>query len=274
MQLFKHTVALEACPAKTAESVSYGATFFVLGWLLLTNYSGFGNASGADEPLISARETNSGPLVTGNSVNESEVLSIPGFSEIVTADLNSPSVEPEKPLITTENEQQTTSPGELETDLNVAPTVLLADFELPAVDDKLWLPEFKRLRLREKSLDNWLLANNEAKVSIPTTLIRESFELKQDVGAEDFTTFKLFASELDDSVLLATIADSEMPNKITSTDPASKLPIHEIAVNGTESDRLFSRPDKIQRPQLPRPYRAQTIQRALILPPRVQALRP
>ena len=39
MPLFKEPVALEACPAKTAESVSYAATFAVLGWLLVSNYS-------------------------------------------------------------------------------------------------------------------------------------------------------------------------------------------------------------------------------------------
>jgi len=43
MHIFKDTVALEECPAKTAESVSYGAVFTVLGWLLVSNYSGAGH---------------------------------------------------------------------------------------------------------------------------------------------------------------------------------------------------------------------------------------
>ena len=40
MPLFKDTVALEACPTKTAESISYGVTFAVLAGLLIDNYSG------------------------------------------------------------------------------------------------------------------------------------------------------------------------------------------------------------------------------------------
>ena len=59
MHIFKDTVALEECPAKTAESVSYGAVFTVLGWLLVSNYSGAGHPeldvsaiANTDLPLI------------------------------------------------------------------------------------------------------------------------------------------------------------------------------------------------------------------------------
>ena len=43
MHIFKDTITVEECPAKTAESVSYRAAFTVLGWLLFSNYSGVGH---------------------------------------------------------------------------------------------------------------------------------------------------------------------------------------------------------------------------------------
>ncbi|MBL4573234.1 MAG: hypothetical protein JKY86_09195, partial [Gammaproteobacteria bacterium] len=54
MPIDKDTVALETCPAQTAETISYAATFTVLGWLLLSNYSGLGHAEPLNRPVVSA----------------------------------------------------------------------------------------------------------------------------------------------------------------------------------------------------------------------------
>ena len=63
MPLFKEPVALEACPAKTAESISYTATFAVLGWLLVSNYPGL--ASKQVEAIPVANTTTSSTSQAG-----------------------------------------------------------------------------------------------------------------------------------------------------------------------------------------------------------------
>ena len=60
---------------------------------------------------------------------------------------------------------------------------------------------------------------------------------------------------------------------VSNTSGETRL-IRGITVKGTEADRLTNRPGNIYRPQIPRPYRAQEIQRSFALPLRIQALRP
>ena len=70
MPLFKEQVALEACPAKTAESVSYAATIAVLGWLLVSNYYVLSTEQVEDIPVadtqlpILTRQAQSTPAAT------------------------------------------------------------------------------------------------------------------------------------------------------------------------------------------------------------------
>ena len=87
MQLYKDKLALEASPAKTAETASYGATFAVLGWLLLSNYSEFGYA---EQPIVSAAPPSAGSLAPVASIinkaaayGEVETLNEASFSAAI-----------------------------------------------------------------------------------------------------------------------------------------------------------------------------------------------
>ena len=87
MQIYKDKLALEASPAKTAETASYGATFAVLGWLLLSNYSGFGYVK---QPIVSPAPPSAVSLAPAASIinnaaayGELETLNETSFSAAI-----------------------------------------------------------------------------------------------------------------------------------------------------------------------------------------------
>lgn len=239
MPLFKDQVALEACPAKTAESVSYGATFAVLAWLVLSNYSSMGHA-GASSATVADAEPDTTP--SRAAFTEEQTSAAWAATPSPTPNLEtSPYISP--PHLT----QGVAVEGE-------APYTPLADLE--AWHDSL-APHRQPLNLKRPS-------------EFPASAWRAT--LPSDVQLVDTYPVDLvqLSPMLDTDLYYLHLHDS-VPDLDTDE---SATPIHEITVTGAEPERLVARPDSISRPQLPRPYRAQEIQRGLILPPRIQALRP
>lgn len=239
MPLFKDQVALEACPAKTAESVSYGATFAVLGWLVLSNYSGMGYAGASSNNVADAE-------------SDDAVLNVPSTGEQATAALAVAAASAASPLPSPLHSQQRLTQGVgTEAAMRYTP---LADLE--AWHDSL-APQhhsFEHPRPTRFSASDWRAS------------------LSRDVQlAETYPVDLVQLSPLIETDLYYRHVDAAAPDLVTEENDT---PIHEITVTGSETERLVARPDSISRPQLPRPYRAQEIQRALILPPRIQALRP
>ena len=72
----------------------------------------------------------------------------------------------------------------------------------------------------------------------------------------------------------AYLFDTQSASEMASNTSGEAGLVREVMVKGAEADRLKNRPANIHRPQIPRPYRAQEIQRSFVLPPRIQALRP
>lgn len=239
MLISKDRVALESCPAKTAESVSYIATFTVLGCLLLGNFSNLQSTT-----------------THGNILAEAEIRATSQSNSIAARALMGPA----------ENaEYQSTA----------LPYPKLADSAVAAHDaaDEQ-LPYYSPLA----DLAEWHSNLGQ---------IREDSNLR---GHRQFSVSD-WNSQAQNLTLFATpqTADLSMPLPLLDPEVAAQLgegptlaslngdpprSIREITVTGSEPERLMARPDNIRRPQLPRPYRAQDIQRTLVLPPRIQALRP
>lgn len=227
MPIFRDTVAQEACPAKTAESISYVATFAVLGWLLVSNYSSSVGNSGQDfQPLASSTTA---PLDT-------VTLLAPTLTTAKIASLSSPQTE--------------------------------ADSDNFIVSAPVWhaaLEQFPQLE-----------SQTYHRVFSPAGWASQSDEINRlQIGGE-IDALPLSLSLVDVEYLLSSQADFVLntSDELTQNALAEAKPIQEITVTGTETNRLSRRPDNTQRPQIPRPYRAQDIQRSLVLPPRIQALRP
>ena len=230
MQIYKNTLALEACPAKTAETVSYGATFAVLAWLLLSNNSGSGYA---EQPIVSATSPSENSITPTESIINSaaayvevEALTETPFSAAI---LNQPEAE--------------------SGDFVTAPPSWHAD-----------LPPYQQhegqSHQRAFSTVDWSVHTSDSGQHI--------------TGFNQALMLVLPLPLIDTAYLFDTKSASEM----TSNTSGEAGLVREIMVNGAEADRLTNRPASIHRPQIPRPYRAQEIQRSFVLPPRIQALRP
>ena len=230
MQIYKDTLALEACPAKTAETVSYGATFAVLAWLLLSNNSGSGYA---EQPIVSATS----PSENSITPIESIINRAASYAEI-----EAPTETPFSAAILNQPEAESG-------DFVTAPPSWHAD-----------LPPYQQhegqSHQRAFSTVDWSVHTSDSGQHI--------------TGFNQALMLVLPLPLIDTAYLFDTKSASEM----TSNTSGEAGLVREIMVNGAEADRLTNRPASIHRPQIPRPYRAQEIQRSFVLPPRIQALRP
>lgn len=227
MPLFKEPVALEACPAKTAESVSYGATFAVLAWLLATNYLGVGFAAGEDgrhvDPRLAPLET---PVIAAQTRREAPEQTGPS------------QLQPSPEL-------QFNEPSDVGQPEFVVWHASLDLGQRPTIDESRW-------------------------TELPSPLALEQGQAQQTIALSPMQGLSLPLPLVDAANLTTSAEGVELANNEAEGSTA----IHEITVFAEESERLTARPDNISRPQIPRPLRAQQVQRSLLLPPRIQALRP
>lgn len=243
MPLFRDKIASESCPAKTAESIGYGVTFTVLGFLLISNYSGLSSVERESQSLLSAASTQTTEPVQ------------------ITAALDRAA-----PII------GAASPNTELADSGVTATLL------PQADLALETNQFNT------SPPAWHAALESIEPS-------ESYRHQRGFSAADWNKqsegtgqqhigfteeFLLSLPLIEPAPLLdASPGDqSQTSNVLVGSATEMDDPIREITVTGTETARLSARPDNILRPQIPRPYRAQEIQRSFVLPPRIQALKP
>lgn len=229
MHLFKEPVALEACPAKTAESVSYGATFAVLAWLLATNYLGVGFAGdpGNERMLAQFESTLS---------SESPLGETPGTG-------SSDSAQPLQSF----PDVQFSEPNDVDRPDFV---VWQASFDLqPEIGSRLASQSTPVLSGRPETQSPQVLSPLE-ELRLPLPLIEPDTFLFDAAEGTELASTKVEGLADDSSA------------------------IGEITVFAEDAERLRARPDNINRPQIPRPLRAQQVQRSLLLPPRIQALRP
>lgn len=237
MPKYKHTAALEACPAKTAETVSYGATFAVLGWLLLSNYSGLGYGERDNQTIASVEP----PYADRFAAAASTISQDSASAESLPLDEMSSSAATGD-LLELEDSSFVTSPPAWHADLSS-----FQQYESQA-------------HQRAFSTAEWNGQASHAEQQI--TGFIEGLELALPViDTSDLFDVQNTALSISNGGLASNAANQ------------TEL-VREITVTSTEEDRLRNRPDNIQRPQIPRPYRAQEIQRSFILPPRIQALKP
>ncbi len=264
MYLFKDPVALEACPAKTAESVSYAATLSVLAVLLVTNYSSFGHIDGAEKTVVYVQKTDAEPLIAETTDVDFEPL--PGsvlYEELqYEAARFAPALTPIVTSYIVTSYENNNAISVARHHHNLQPFV---------VNDLVSAPKLEPLARRVFSAE-------ELPEIADTVVVLESFNLNKALDIQPAMAQTGFTTktdkEFDAEERKPPGLDLLFTTEIASTATAPSSRIHQITVNGTEPDKPLNRPHKIQRPQLPRPYRAQAIQRTLILPPRVQALRP
>jgi hypothetical protein len=230
MPIHKDTFALEACPAKTAETVSYGATFAVLGWLLLSNYSG---SDYAGQPIVSATSPSE------NSITQTESIISRTAAYVEVEALT------ETPFLAVILNQPEAKSGDFVT----APPSWHAD-----------LPPYQQhegqSHQRAFSTVDWSVHTSDSGQHI--------------TGFNQALMLVLPLPLIDTAYLFDTKSASEMAS---NTSGEAGL-VREIMVKDAEADRLTNRPGNIHRPQIPRPYRAQEIQRSIVRLPRIQALRP
>ncbi len=263
MHLFKDPVALETCPAKTAESVSYAATFSVLALLLVTNYSSFRQVDGVERTAVYVQKPGIESSIAETTSVDFEPLPSPTLSESQYEALGRFASRPRLTSIFSSYSYKGDNADSIDH---------RHDNLQPFVDNEvISAPKPEPLARRVFSLEELPEMPN-------TAFMLENFELNKELDILHATARTGFTAktdkEFDAEELKPLTPGSLFTIDIASTAAVSSPRIHQITVNGTESDKQLNRPDKIQRPQLPRPYRAQAIQRTLILPPRVQALRP
>jgi hypothetical protein len=231
MQIYKDKLALEASPAKTAETASYGATFAVLAWLLLSNYSEFGYA---EQPIVIASAASLAPVASitnkAAAYGEVETLNETSFSAAIL------------------HQQEAESSNHI-----TAPPLWHADLAP-------YQQHESQIHQRAFSTADWNVHTSDANQQIAGFFIEE---------------LALPLPLIDTAYLFDAKGTTEMASNgdlanITSDETGL---VRGITVTGTEADRLTNRPGNIHRPQIPRPYRAQEIQRSFVLPPRIQALR-
>lgn len=231
MALFGNTVALEACPAKTAESVSYTATFLVLGWLLASNYSEVFGTEAANQPFIteSALIANIEP-----SQSNADAELIPTTKSVSLSSNTTDNTATELPYA----------------DENLTPSVVA---DLPVWHANL---DLSQLPLPHAAL---------------TPLDREEWASHLSIAEEFQAQVSFDLPEIEARYVFEPLFGPELAVNDLSGESTT---IREITVTGIEAERSRSRPENIRRPEIPRAYRAADIQRSLILPPRIQALRP
>jgi len=234
MQIYKDTLALEACPTKTAETVSYGATFAVLAWILLSNYSGFGHA---DQPIVSATSP------SGNSITSTEPIINRAAAYLEVEALT------ETPFSAAILNQPEAESGDLVTKLPSWHA------DLPPYQQH----EGQALQ-RSFSTVDWNVRTSDTGQQI-TGLIKE---LVLPIPLID-TAYIVDAKGAFERVSNGGLSSN------TLGEPGL---VREIMVKGAGADRPANRTGNIHRPQIPRPYRAQEIQRSIVRLPRIQALRP
>lgn len=232
MPIFRNTAALEACPAKTAESVSYAATFAVLGWLLVSNYPGLGSA----EPDAQAVASTNSP--SANTYPTTSFVDSEAQNETLTA-----AIAPKQPDIGSNSSLFVSSAPAWHSDLEQ-----FQQFE-------------SHPHLRAFPTDAWSNQSSDADQQIEGFIEGLNLALPLIDANYLFSARDIFDTGIGDDLA-------------TGSEAGKNELVREITVTGTETDRLSSRPDNVLRPQIPRPYRAQEIQRSFILPPRIQALRP
>ena len=250
MPLFKEPVALEACPAKTAESISYTATFAVLGWLLVSNYPGLTSkqveaipvantttSSTSQAGLIDTRWDYLATFIDSDSASEGASAESPAPLFIAKAQL-----EPEE--ISESIDSRLAKLSEWHTELDQSRPIQLSQRRNRVVGDANW-HNLQPSVARQNDEDFAALV----KPGLPLALVEYPLDS--------------FALE-----------DLEADTSLASTESNSSREIREITVTGAEAERIVGRPSHIQRPRIPRPSRALEAQRSLILPPRIQALRP
>jgi len=237
MQIYKDTLALEACPAKTAETVSYGATFAVLVWLLLSNYSGLGDAEQRDQAIASTESPAADTFPPAASILNTAVA----YVDVETLD---------------ETPYSTGIPIQLGAEGSNLATLAPA---------------------RHADLDPYQHYESQTHQRVYTAASWNGWDSDADRQIAGFVegvvlTLPLIepAALFDTQSTLEIISNS----KLASNALDEAAPIREITVTGTGADRPTNRPDNVQRPQIPRPYRAQEIRRSFVLPPRIQAFRP
>tara|TARA_B110000858_G_scaffold198526_1_gene266247 strand:+ start:10047 stop:10745 length:699 start_codon:yes stop_codon:yes gene_type:complete len=232
MPLFKDTVALEACPAKTAESIGYGATFVVLAWLLVNNYSGIGYAEQESQPLANMPILDPAtPLISAQAAAAQEDVTALITTSLTQAD---PS---------TQTSQFNTSPPAWHSNLS----------PYQQLDSQAQRRTFSvaERNHRESQVDQPIEGHLEP-LALPLAVI-----------------------DIDYAFDIQNLVEPDHSRELANTDMTEGQLIREITVSGTETARLTARPSNIQRPQIPRPYRAEALQRSILLPPRTtQALRP
>jgi hypothetical protein len=230
MQIYKDKSALEASPAKTAETASYGATFAVLAWLLISNYSEFGYA---EQPIVSASAGSLAPVASiinkPAAYGEVETLNETSFSAAILHQQEA------------ESRKHITTPPLWHADL--AP----------------YQQHESQIHQRAFSTADWNVHTSDADQQIAGFIEELALPLPL------IDTAYLF----DAKGTTEMASNGDLAN-ITSDETGL---VRGITVTGTEADRLTNRPGNIHRPQIPRPYRAQEIQRSFVLPPRIQALR-
>ncbi|MBL4728646.1 MAG: hypothetical protein JKY40_04785 [Gammaproteobacteria bacterium] len=237
MPIDEDTVALEKCPAQTAETISYAATFTVLGWLLLSNYSGFGQADAErrDQAIVSA---NSSPAAIANTP---VIYSPATYRETGTLNETPPSG-----IISNQLEAESgnfvTSPPTWHADLAPSP------------------PYENHTHPRVFSTSSWNAQTGDTDKQITGFIEGLVLPLPLIDTAYLFDAKSAFETASNDALAQDTLSGTGI--------------IRGITVTSGEMDRLTNRPDNIRRPQIPRPYRAQEIQRSFVLPPRIQALKP
>ena len=230
MQIYKDKLALEASPAKTAETASYGATFAVLAWLLLSNYSEFGYA---EQPIVIASAASLAPAASiinkAAAYGEVETLNETSFSAAI---LHQQEAESRKHI--------------------TAPPLWHADLAP-------YQQHESRIHRRAFSTADWNVHTSDADQQIAGFIEELALPLPL------IDTVYLFDAKGTTEVA----SNGDLAN-ITSGETGL---VRGITVKGAEADRLTNRSGNIHRPQIPRPYRAQEIQRSFVLPPRIQALR-
>ena len=234
MQMYKETLALEACPAKTAENVSYGATFAVLAWLLLSNYSG---SDDAEQPIVSAASPSENSIALTESIINRAAAYVEG--EALTETLFSAAIlnQPEAERV----------------DFVTKPPSWYAD-----------LPPFQQHKgqthQRAFSTVDWNVHTSDSDQQI-TGLTKELV-----LPLPLIDTAYIF----DAKGAFERVSNGDL-SSITSGESGL---LREILAKGAGADRPANRTGNIHRPQIPRPFRAQEIQRSIVRPPRIQALRP
>ena len=227
MQIYKDKLALEASPAKTAETASYGATFAVLAWLLLSNYSEFGYA---EQPIVIASSAPAASIINkAAAYGEVETLNETSFSAAI---LHQQEAESRKHI--------------------TAPPLWHADLAP-------YQQHESQIHRRAFSTADWNVHTSDADQQIAGFIEELALPLPL------IDTVYLFDAKGTTEVA----SNGDLAN-ITSGETGL---VRGITVKGAEADRLTNRSGNIHRPQIPRPYRAQEIQRSFVLPPRIQALR-